>query len=137
MDRIRKRRRRINLTIESVAMTDVVFLLLIFFMLATTFVSLDAGINVELPTGGVRRVEGQEEINLKVTEDGEIFFGNKQINQNFEEVIAGALESSPNKTVIISADKNVGHGQVVEIMNNVLKIGAKRIAIATNPESEI
>ncbi|MFA7577152.1 MAG: biopolymer transporter ExbD, partial [Candidatus Muiribacteriota bacterium] len=113
MEKIRQRRkRRIAPTIESVAMTDVVFLLLIFFMLSTTFVTLDSGIKIELPTGGMRSIEVQDEINLKITNSGDIFFHGRQINENFAPVLTSALETSNTKTVIISADKNVVHGFV-------------------------
>ncbi|MCK9224552.1 MAG: biopolymer transporter ExbD [Candidatus Muirbacterium halophilum] len=136
MDRLKKRRRNISLSIESVAMTDVVFLLLIFFMLSTTFVTLDAGIKIDLPQGGIKNLDVQEELKLKITKNGDIFYHGRMINENFDKVISVAIEESTTKTVIISGDKNTVHGDIVHIMSSVLKLGAKSIAIATNPEEE-
>jgi biopolymer transport protein ExbD len=134
MERLKKRRRKISLSIESVAMTDVVFLLLIFFMLSTTFVTLDAGIKIDLPQGGIKNLDVQEELKIKVTKNGDIFYHGRKINDNFENIMSAAIERSASKTVIISGDKDTVHGNIVNIMNNVLKLGAKSIAIATNPE---
>ena len=136
MERLKRRRRKISLSIESVAMTDVVFLLLIFFMLSTTFVTLDAGIRIDLPQGGIKNLDVQEEIKLKVTKNGDIFYHGRKINENFQNVMSSALERSTTKTVIISGDKSSVHGDIVGIMNSMLKLGAKSIAIATNPEEE-
>lgn len=136
MEKLKKRRRKISLSIESVAMTDVVFLLLIFFMLSTTFVTLDAGIKVDLPQGGIKNLDVSDEIKLKITSNGDIFYHGRNINHNFNSVMTSAIERSSKKTVILSGDKDVRHEVIVNAMNNVLKLGAKSIAIATNPEGD-
>jgi biopolymer transport protein ExbD len=131
-----RKRRKISLSIESVAMTDVVFLLLIFFMLSTTFVSLNSGIKVNLPTGGIKKIDVDENINLKITKNGDIFYHGRAINKNFDKIIGAALDKSVSKTVVIAADKDVLHGTVVDVMNKVLKLGGKKIAIATKTPDE-
>ena len=135
MERFKRRRKKNTiLSIESVAMTDVVFLLLIFFMLSTTFVSLDNGVKIDLPSGGLRNIKVVDEINLKISKDGSVFFHGRMLTEDFDRIIQAALRNSNKKTVIISADKDTRHENVVNVMNKVLKLGAKSIAIATKEE---
>jgi len=135
MERFKRRRKRnVVLSIESVAMTDVVFLLLIFFMLSTTFVSLDNGVKIDLPSGGLKNLQVVDEINLKISKSGEVFFHGRKLEDDFDRVVQAALSNSNRKTVIISADKDTRHDNVVQVMNKVLKLGAKSIAIATREE---
>ncbi|PLX16118.1 MAG: hypothetical protein C0601_10870 [Candidatus Muiribacterium halophilum] len=135
MERFKRRRKKNTiLSIESVAMTDVVFLLLIFFMLSTTFVSLDNGVKIDLPSGGLKNIKVIDEINLKISKDGSVFFHGRKLDEDFDRIVQAALRNSNKKTVIISADKDTRHENVVDVMNKVLKLGAKSIAIATREE---
>jgi len=113
---------------------DVVFLLLIFFMLTTTFVNLENRIKVNLPTGDFAAAEPSENIIVTITENNTIYLNGKLIDPlKLTESVAAEIKDEPEKIVILEADKNVLHGKVIRVMDLLKKGGAERIAIATQP----
>lgn len=113
---------------------DVVFLLLIFFMLTTTFVNLENRIKVDLPTGDFAAAEPSENIIVTLTENNTIYLNGKLIDPlKLTESVAAEIKDEPEKIVILEADKNVLHGKVIRVLDLLTKGGAERIAIATQP----
>jgi len=113
---------------------DVVFLLLIFFMLTTTFVNLENRIKVDLPTGDFAAAEPSENIIVTITENNTIYLNGKLIDPlKLTESVTAEIKDEPEKIVILEADKNVLHGKVIRVMDLLKKGGAERIAIATQP----
>lgn len=125
-----KRDASFNLT----PLIDVVFQLLIFFMLTTTFSSLENRVKVNLPTGDFAAVEPSKNITVTITEDNTIYLNGKLIDPlKITESIATELKKEPEKIVVLEADKNVLHGKVISVMDLLKKGGADKIAIATKP----
>lgn len=113
---------------------DVVFLLLIFFMLTTTFVNLENRIKVDLPTGDFAAAEPSENIIVTITENNTIYLNGKLIDPlKLTESVTAEIKDEPEKIVILEADKNVLHGKVIRVLDLLKKGGAERIAIATQP----
>ena len=113
---------------------DVVFLLLIFFMLTTTFVNLENRVEVNLPSGDFAAAESSENIIVTVTENNTIYFNGKLIDPlKLTESVAVEIKEEPGRTVVLEADTNVLHGKVIRVMDLIKKGGAERIAIATQP----
>jgi len=113
---------------------DVVFLLLIFFMLTTTFVNLENRVKVNLPSGDFAAAESSENIIVTITENNTIYFNGKLIDPlKLTESVAAEIKEEPERTVVLEADKNVLHGKVIRVMDLLKKGGADRIAIATQP----
>ncbi len=139
LDRI-KRRSGGDLILELTPLIDVVFLLLIFFMLATTF-DASSAFKIELPkTSAKKNVDAVREIQLLIDKDKNMFIhykeNSKSLNEEVEisnliEKISEKLESSSKKEVIISADKKIDYGYVVEIMGLTKEAGAEAINIDT------
>jgi biopolymer transport protein ExbD len=125
-----KRDASFNLT----PLIDVVFQLLIFFMLTTTFSSLENRVKVNLPSGDFTAVEPSKNITITITEDNTIYLNGKLIDPlRITESIATELKKEPGKIVVLEADKNVLHGKVISVMDLLKKGGADKIAIATQP----
>ncbi|MBC8499533.1 MAG: biopolymer transporter ExbD [Candidatus Atribacteria bacterium] len=113
---------------------DVVFLLLIFFMLTTTFVNLENRVKVNLPSGDFAAAESSENIIITITENNTVYFNGKLIDPlKLTESVAINIKDEPEKIVVLEADQNVLHGKVIRIMDLIKKGGAERIAIATQP----
>ncbi len=135
-----KRRNGGSLILEMTPLIDVVFLLLIFFMLATTFDESTA-FKIELPKTSVQKtVKSIKEIQLLVDKEKNIYLKynlNSKVNQekvnekDFVSILSAKLKESENKSVIISADKSIDYGYVVEIMGLVKEAGAEAINIDT------
>jgi len=130
---LNKKSARFDLT----PLIDVVFLLLIFFMLTTTFVNLESRVKVNLPSGDFAAAEASENIIVTITENNTIYFNGKLIDPlKLTESVAAEITEEPERTVILEADKNVLHGKVIRVMDLLKKGGAEKIAIATQPTEE-
>lgn len=119
--------------IDMTPMVDVVFLLLIFFMISTTFVE-NPGISVDLPesSSAVSQPEPRE-TKLFVDRNGDLFLGQQpvlleQLPVRLKELLAEQTESG---TFVLMADQQVRHGLVVSIMDIAQQAGFTQLAIGT------
>lgn len=139
IDRI-KRRSGGTLILEMTPLIDVVFLLLIFFMLATSFDESTA-FQIELPKTTVQKtVKTIKEIQILIDKDKNIYLKYTQNSKstqekveenNFVSKLREKIAESETKTTIISADKSINYGYVVELMGLVKEAGAEAINIDT------
>ena len=121
-------------TFNLTPLIDVVFQLLIFFMVTTSFVNLENRVKVNLPSGDFAAAEQTKNITVTITEDNTIYLNGKLIDPlKITEIIAKELKKAPGKIVVLEADKNVLHGKVISVMDLLKKGGADKIAIATQP----
>ena len=136
-----KRRNRSNLILELTPLIDVVFLLLIFFMVATTFEDVSSGIKIELPESTIQEVSEVKEIQVVIDADSEIYLSVKEANgerenikvniEHLKEELAGKILNSREKNVIITADKNLDYGFIVRVMTLSKEAGATSLDIDT------
>lgn len=128
------------LVLELTPLIDVVFLLLIFFLVATNFKDLDSGIKIDLPTSTVKSIKPVDEIQVVVTKGREYYLiikdkgktSKKRVSfNNLKKELKENLQKSKDKNVIISADKNVTHGVIVDVMTASKEAGAVSLDIDT------
>lgn len=123
---------RLPVWIDLTAMVDVVFLLIIFFMVSTTFITLETGLPVDLPQAQTAEATPSDLPTVTVTPDERVFVGGAAVDF---ETLAGLLQQlisdSGQTTVVLRADATVRHGFVVQVMDLIKQSGAQRIAIAT------
>lgn len=138
----RIRRKRAPLILEITPLIDVVFLLLIFFLVATSFKSINSGIKIDLPQSNLKEIQNVDEIKLIITKEKEYFISLKEKGKvktteikekNLEKVLKEELQKTANKNVVISADKMIDHGTIVDAMTTIKKAGATSIDIDTEP----
>ena len=135
-----KRRSGGTLVLEITPLIDVVFLLLIFFMLATSFDERSA-FKIDLPKSTVAKTkETLKEVQVLVDKDKNIYLSYTENNisqqeklelSNFVSVVSAKLNNSQSKDVMISADKTIDYGFIVEIMSLLKESGASAINIDT------
>ncbi|MEG0069250.1 ExbD/TolR family protein [Cetobacterium sp.] len=129
-----------QLTPDLTPLIDVVFLLLIFFMVATTFDDM-RGMKIELPKSEVSELtevvdkisvilNQEKELKIKITKkDGDVVIDIKK-----EELVTKLqenLQKIESKRVSILADKGINYGEIVDIMSDIKISGAKAIDIET------
>lgn len=128
------------LVLELTPLIDVVFLLLIFFLVATNFKDLDSGIKIDLPTSTVKSIKPVDEIQVVITKGREYYLiikekgktSKKRVSfNNLKKELKENLQKSKDKNVIISADKNVTHGVIVDVMTASKEAGAVSLDIDT------
>lgn len=116
--------------IDMTPMLDVVFIMLIFFIVTTVFVK-EAGIEVNKPDASRASLHKNANIFIAVTEDGDVWLDKGQVEVDAVRAnIERLLREQPTDYVIIQADVKAKHGVVVEVMDQVKAAGVKRISVA-------
>ena len=121
----------INLT----PMLDVVFIMLIFFIVAASFVK-ESGIEVNRPDASAEPLTDSTNILIAISENNEIWMDNRLIDTravraNIERMYA----ENPNAKVVIQADKHSFNNTLVQVMNASREAGIYDISIATEEGS--
>ncbi|MDZ7374499.1 MAG: biopolymer transporter ExbD [candidate division KSB1 bacterium] len=135
MQLLSRRRRRVLINITS--LIDVLFLLLIFFAISTTFRE-QPGLNLALPEaqhGGLEQLA--QELVVEVAPDRRIFLAGEEVPlDSLEARLQSILPSLAEKKLLLRADESVPHGLVVRAMDAAKAAGVETIVIATRlPEA--
>lgn len=115
---------------------DMVFLLLIFFVVTTSFVK-EAGIDVQKSTAATAEVKERGNIMIGLTAEGEVYMEGKKVDvRAIRPLIERALAEDPESAVVIIADKQSETGAVVKVMDQCRLAGAKDVSLAANRAGE-
>lgn len=125
-------RRRAEAVVDVTPLIDIIFQLVLFFMVSTTFVTTP-GIEVDLPRSSSDVIlRDKSEIKIWVTSDGAILVDEQPVDWNgLRQALIDIRRADSSSLVIIKADKAVGHGRVVAVMDLARSLGLERLAIAT------
>ena len=127
----------VNLT----PLIDVVFILLIFFMVSTTF-QRESEIKIELPEASSEPVEEKEEsLEIVIDSQGHYFIDEQQVVntelETLKKAIRKFLGEQTDLPVVIRADRNTPYESVVRAMDATSQLGLVHMSLATSqPESE-
>lgn len=114
------------------SMTDMVFLLLIFFMLTASFVT-PSGLPVSLPSSKSSNIEIQK-VSVTITKDLQFYVNDKKTPENnMEEALKAALTGGQDGAVILHVDESVPVKYVTRVGGIATSLKAK-VSIATKPE---
>ena len=138
------RRERESALIDLTAMLDVVFNLLLFFVVTTSFAEDrpaaegTPGIQVNLPQSGAQAIISDDrDINVWMTVDGAVFVDDKPVDLDaLQQVFRERAAATAETLVVIKADEGVSHGRVVRVMDLAKMHGLSRLAIATDAEKD-
>ena len=135
-------RRRDEPEINLTPLIDVVFLMLIFFMVSTTFLR-EAELQVTLPDASLEpAAQPQEPLELTINRQGTVFLDGRPLLNNqldtirraVEKAVAGRSGQSPR--LVIRADARAEHQMVVRALDAVGRAGVSNVGIATVPRDE-
>ena len=119
-------------------LVDIVFLLLIFFMVSTTFVD-SQGINVKLPKSSASAAaQVKKDFIVTITQGGKIFVGEKELtlSELRTKLEVEKQAKSSDVTLVVRADGGTRHRMVVDVLDLGQVLGIEQIAIATDPKAE-
>jgi len=126
----RQRKPIINIT----SLIDVLFLLLIFFMISSTFVE-QPGMKLELPESKSSTTEKIRDLVLEITADGSLILNDSAVSlDNLEKQLKEMLPRLEEKSIVLKADKSIPHGTVVKVMDIARLSGLEKLVIATTIE---
>lgn len=118
--------------IDMTPMVDCVFLLLIFFMISTTFVETP-GLTIKLPESTAQTIAREpKELKIYLDKGGQIFHQDRPINlEEFKALLGQAGPEAGKTTFLLLADRDARHGRVVMLMDLAREAGIGKLAIAT------
>ena len=121
-----------NFAMEMTPLIDVVFLLIIFFMVSTVFVDFSRHMDINLPMSKSSIInEESKTIEIEMSKDNQIFLAGKKTNILGLEQSLNKLDTQTKKqTAIIRADKVLPYGEVIEVMGLLQKAGIPDISVA-------
>ena len=118
------------------ALIDVVFLLLIFFAVSTTFLE-STGLDLELPSAETSAAPESRDVTVWIGEEGNLRFDGRDLQlADLEADLKAALEQAERKFVVIMADRNARLEHVVQVMDLARKSGAVGLTIASRESSD-
>ncbi len=123
--------------IQILPLIDVIFFLLVFFMLFTTFRTSPEGLEIDLPQADTA-TEQQEEVkmNISIAEDGRLFIDDRLVEREIlRDEINEAISEAQDTLFLIEADGNVAYTYVVSVMDMVRDAGGYRLALAAEKEN--
>ena len=132
---MRRRRHRSNSDLESeinlTPMLDIVFIMLIFFIVTTSFIK-ESGIDVNRPTAQTAERKEQGNIIISIRADGEVWIDKRAVDIRAVRANVARLHAeNPLGSVIIAADRDTKTYQLVEVMDQVRLAGITNASIAT------
>ncbi|MBW1987865.1 MAG: biopolymer transporter ExbD [Deltaproteobacteria bacterium] len=127
----REKRPRYGVQMPLTSLIDIVFLLLVYFLLTTNFMA-NEGIDVKLPHAKTSRPQTLQEITVSVDAQGRAFLENRELplNELFQR-LHEMISVSPDRLVVIKADRSVVLDKAVAVMDVAKAAGAARMVLAT------
>ncbi|MBL7850767.1 MAG: biopolymer transporter ExbD [Cyclobacteriaceae bacterium] len=126
-----KTRNKVEVAFSMASMTDLIFLLLIFFMLTASFVT-PSGLPVNLPTSKASTIEVQK-VSITVTKDLQYYVNDKKVTRSTLESALKPLLSSPAGVVVLHIDESVPTKELVYVAGIATSLEA-RVTLATKPK---
>jgi biopolymer transport protein ExbD len=130
----KNRRKRYQIQTPLTSLIDIVFMLLIYFLLTTNFM-VDEGIKVKLPQAKAAAPQTEEVITVYVDEHGRAFLGTDEVplDRLFSR-LQERIGSRQDELVVVRADRSVILNKAVKVMDIAKAAGAGRLCLATEKD---
>ena len=128
------RKKRKEAAIDVSPMMDMVFILLIFFVVTSTF-TRETGVRVTKPQAQSASQLEKENILIAITREGSIHVNERQVDlAGLRDVLADVLSKNPDREAVLIADKAAMTGSLVQVIDACTLAGVKKVSIAAlNP----
>lgn len=115
-----------------IPMIDIIFFLLVFFMMSMLSMVVQKSINLNLPQAATARVNTEQALPISVTSDGTIYVEKEKIaKEDFHRRMEIEKSRHPNLSIVLRADAESEHGDFVFVLDQLKSVGINRIGIAT------
>jgi len=130
---MRGARRKRSLILNVTSLIDVLFLLLIFFMISTTFLSAPA-IKLELPEAEHAETVRQAPLVVHIDREGRVYLNDEPMEVALlGEALRRRMAGDPEKSVVLKADSRVVHGKVIAVLDIMKGAGVRKLVESTRP----
>lgn len=121
-----------------IPMIDIIFFLLVFFMMSTLYINEQHGITVNLPEAATAAKETADQpVTLVLAADNKIFLNNRQLPaETLATAIDMELTAHPNAAFILKADRKVEYGAVISLLDQLKQLGVKKVSFSTEVKQQ-
>ncbi len=127
---------KVNPNFNYATLPDMLLQLLVFFLLASSFVTF-RGVNVQLPKAATGEVQPDQQTIITITENGDMYLNTEQVViATLAQKLIPIIDKNKNQIIIVRADKAVRLQQAVDVIDMAKGIGAQRFLIATASAEE-
>ena len=131
----RRQNRDEEMDINITPMLDIVFIMLIFFIVTTSFVK-ETGIDPKRPVAETASAKPRGNILIGVDTGGQIWMNNRQIElSQIRQLVEDAVAETPESSVVLVSDETSPTGVLIDIMDQVRLSGVTDISVSAIPES--
>jgi biopolymer transport protein ExbD len=132
---VRKRHKK-DVEIAIVNLVDVIFILLIFFIMTTTF-SKETGLDITKPAAGSASQLEKENILVGISKEGTIHLDERQVDlAMLQAILRRELAEDADRAVVIVSDRDANMGAVVDVMDECNLAGVRKVSVAANQEGK-
>ena len=120
-----------------IPMIDIIFFLLVFFMMSTLYMVEQRTLPINLPQASAAQSDMAKNVAITVAKDGAIYVDQEQIPAElFKARIQAQLARQTDTAFILRADKQAEYGRVVMILDELKAVGVKKVAVATEQQAQ-
>ena len=124
--------------INIVPMIDVIFAILVYFIVSSLFLTRSEGLPVNLPQAETVQLQKSKQITVSLDSAGTLTVGDRPTDlDRLKTTVEGLIKTEQTQLVVISADKVVDHGQVVEVLDRLRQIPQVKLAIAAKKQDAV
>lgn len=128
----REKKTKESLGINITSLVDILFILLIFVLVSTTFLEQPA-LNIELPKAKSAGLENVQELTVSISKTGQIYLNNQPVDiKRLGTLLQVEIKKDEKMPVVLRADKDVPYGLVIEVMDIMRGVGVKKLVALTS-----
>ena len=117
--------------IDMTPMLDIVFIMLIFFIVTTSFVK-EAGVDINRPAASTGKKTDSKSLVVAITKDGAVYIDGSQIDvQAVRPLVESLRAQDPESAVMVQADDASRTGALIQVMDQIRAAGVTKISVAT------
>ena len=120
-------------TIMIIPMIDIVFFLLVFFMVGTLYMNTEQQIPLNLPSASTSTAKSIEPITITLTTSHKLYIDNREMSPDrLSQEVQAIVQTTPRQAFVIRAAKDVYYNEVIALLDMLKVNGAKYISVATD-----
>ena len=128
------RRKQKDVGIEMGPLMDIVFILLIFFVVTSSF-TRETGVDVTKPQAQSASQLEKENLLIAITREGTIHMNERQVDlASLQDILKQSLAKAPDREAVVIADKEAGTGVLVQVIDMCNLAGVKKVSIAAQAD---
>lgn len=117
-----------------IPMIDIIFFLLVFFMMSMLSMTVEHSVPLQLPQAATAALQTEASLTVGVTADGRIFVEEEPVSRaDFSRRMAAERERNSDVNVVLRADEDARHADVLFVLDGLRSAGISRIGIAADP----